>query len=99
MRPRNAKLFEEGVAGFAGQVGGQGLVVLASFFKLSLHPFDNVGELGWLQLFVRQLDVSRTTGSPTTRLTTGCFGELAGKVAPRLTISRTLTSRVQGEAL
>ena len=74
-------------------------MVLASFFKLSLYPFDHVGELGGLQLFVCELDVSGTTGSATTCLTAGSFGELAGKVASRLTISRTLTSRVQGKAL
>jgi hypothetical protein len=74
-------------------------MVLAPFLKPGLYPFDNVGELSGLQLFVGELDVSRTTGSPTTRLTAGRFGELARKVASGMPISGTFTSGVQCEAL
>ena len=41
----------------------------------------------------------RTASSPTTRLTAGCFGELAGKVASRLPVSGRFTCGVQGKAL
>jgi hypothetical protein len=74
-------------------------MVLAAFLKPRLYPFDNVGELGRLQLLVCELDVSRTTSPPTTRFTAGCFGELARKVASRLAISGTLTSGVQCKTL
>jgi hypothetical protein len=69
-------------------------MVLAHFFVPGLYPFDNVGELGRPQLFVGELDVSRTAGSPTTRLTAGCFRELAREVASRLPVSGRFTGGV-----